>query len=516
MLSPIAISILFAALVKAQNHTHHRTIHIPSSAPDSAVAVPEDFFSFGFESAFLPNFNNDFSDNVVNSVGSRMSKPLIIRIGGTGGDLVLVNDDLKNATKCIAGPSCPKSSKDTFELGPAYFDGFKRFQKAAMTIQAPIGDKNYTMENTMAYIRHAWEALGQDRVAAIALGNEPNFYDYGVQEYVNRALNIMGNVTEEFNLKGDAAKIFQAGEISDKGSATNHPFGLADVFKSGINKNGGIKSAAEHYYQVGKKLSAWDSKAMQSTIMNHSYILEHLAPYEQAMSDIKNQDVPFVLSEVGSVLGGAPIKFSGGFGAAMWAVDMHLAAMARGIQRVTNTERPEAAHAFWVPDTTGPPTKRPVVQGVFPAAPFIADFVGKDGKVVEIPLKGGNELFTAYAMYNQQTSKVDKVALINLKQWDESSKAHRGSATITLNVGNDVKSAIVQRMKSRKGSSAVGFDLGGAGENVTWAGEQWTYAVDQGKGHFIDGHKVEEQVKVNNGKVVVHVPDTEAVIVFFN
>lgn len=29
--------------------------------------------------------------------------------------------------------------KDTFYIGPSYFDSFKRFQKASMSIQAPMG-----------------------------------------------------------------------------------------------------------------------------------------------------------------------------------------------------------------------------------------------------------------------------------------------------------------------------------------------------------------------------------------
>lgn len=203
----------------------HLTVTIPTSSPSEAVTIPADFFSFGFEAAFLPTFDNDFSENIVNSIGSRMSKPLIIRVGGTSGDLLRVKEDLTEATSCFAGQGCPDNSKDSFYIGPSYFDAFKRFQNSTMTFQAPMG---HGMEiiNTMTYVKKAWNALGQDRVAGIALGNEPGYYHWSAEEYVTRALEVEEKITKEFNLSGGAASIFEVGDISDYASATNIPFGL--------------------------------------------------------------------------------------------------------------------------------------------------------------------------------------------------------------------------------------------------------------------------------------------------
>ena len=50
------------------------------------MSVPPDFFGFGFESGFVWHFNNNFSDNIVESVNSRMAGKMVIRIGGTSGD----------------------------------------------------------------------------------------------------------------------------------------------------------------------------------------------------------------------------------------------------------------------------------------------------------------------------------------------------------------------------------------------------------------------------------------------
>jgi hypothetical protein len=230
MFPSLSFSLLFSALVQIQKVSSSAseasyTVSIPVAVPTKAVDVPADFFSFGYETAFLPHFDNEFSENVVNSIISRMSKPLVIRIGGTGGDLVKVDLDQKKPAICIKGEACPLSSTDTFSLGQSYFDGFKRFPNASMTIQAPMGD-DMEMNNTMAYVRNAWHALGHQRVAAIALGNEPNYYSYGAKEYVRRALEIEDRVTKEFNLQGNEARIFELGDIANNAAVTGQKYDM--------------------------------------------------------------------------------------------------------------------------------------------------------------------------------------------------------------------------------------------------------------------------------------------------
>ncbi|KAJ5297153.1 uncharacterized protein N7443_008046 [Penicillium atrosanguineum] len=503
----------FGTLVYANTYL---TVSIPTSSPSRAVAVPADFFSFGFEAAFLPKFANDFSENVVNAIGSRMSKPLIIRVGGTSGDLLRIKEDLTMATHCFAGPGCPDNSKDSFYIGPSYFDGFKRFQNATMTFQAPMG-REMDILHTMAYVKNAWNALGKDRVAGIALGNEPGYYHHWTaKQYVTRALEVEDAITKEFNLSGDAASIFEVGDISNHASASNIPFGLEAIFKDGINKNGRGKFAAEHFYTINQEHS-YSAKVLQETLMDHTFIQSRLSSYQSSIDYIEKNDpgTAFILSEVGSTLRPVPIDFAGGFGAAIWAVDFHLAAMCRGIKRVSNTQRPEATHAFWVPDDTGPVTKRPIVQGIFPAAAFITDFVGSAnlGKASEVSLTG-QDRFTAYVIHGLTSDLAERVALVNMKEWNENSNSVRESATITLNVGENVTSATMRRMHADGGSTAVGYDWGGSNNNVSYAGEQWTYAIDLGKGHYTNGSLVEESLSVIDGKIEVSVPDTEAVLLF--
>lgn len=263
--------------------------------------------------------------------------------------------------------------------------------------------------------------------------------------------------------------------------------------------------------------------------MNHKAITARFPPIDKTIEHIKQNGnkVDYVISETGSAIGNADVSFSGSFGAALWAVDFHLYAMTRGVKRVSNTMRPEATHAYWIPvDPYAPPfaeknpknqkTTGPAVQGMFPSAPFIADFVGTQGKVVEISVPGSPEHFSAYALYDEKTGSVKRVALVNLVVWSPSIGKERGNAHITLTSGQGFKAATVRRMHSDNGAAGKGFDLGDSPhDNVTWAGEQWTYKVDQGQGHFPHG-KEDEDATIKDGKVTVKVPDSEAIIVSFS
>lgn len=253
--------------------------------------------------------------------------------------------------------------------------------------------------------------------------------------------------------------------------------------------------------------------------MNHSAITERFPKIQKSIENVRQEDssIDYVISELGSALGVPPVSFAGGLGAALWAVDLHLAAMSRGVKRVSNNMFEDAPDSFWVPNNEGQWTTGPSVQGIFPSAAFITDFVGKGeslGKAVEVEVPGQPEDFSAYAMYDLISEGLARVALVNLKVWNESSPQPRGNAAITFDVGMDVETVTVKRLHSESGASAVGFDLGGPKQNVTWAGEQWSFKVDEGKGHFPAGGSVQEILIVQNGQVTVSVPDSEAVIVY--
>lgn len=279
-------------------------------------------------------------------------------------------------------------------------------------------------------------------------------------------------------------------------------------------KNG--NSLATHWHALFRFS---DTFAFIARLMNHSAITERFPKIQKSIENVRQEDsnIDYVISELGSALGVPPVSFAGGLGAALWAVDLHLTAMSRGVKRVSNNMFEDAPDSFWVPNNEGQWTTGPSVQGIFPSAAFITDFVGKGeslGKAVEVEVPGQPEDFSAYAMYDLMSEELARVALVNLKVWNESSPQPRENAAITFDVGFGAESVTVKRLHSQKGASAVGFDLGGPEQNVTWAGEQWSFKVDEGKGHFPAGGSVQEILFAQDGQVTVTVPDSEAVIVY--
>lgn len=257
--------------------------------------------------------------------------------------------------------------------------------------------------------------------------------------------------------------------------------------------------------------------------MNHTAITNRFPGYLKSL-DAVQPTAAYTLSETGSTIArGVPLAYASGFGAALWSADFQLAAMSRRVRRVVSSGRPVAKHAPWVPDDSS--GGGPAVRALWAASMFVADFVGKDKRrsVLEVPLGGGGEaLASAYVMYDDDddddgtasSKAADRVALVNLKAWEAASDQDRGSLAFAVPVVKGTDSVKVRRLRADAGAWATGFDEGGAEENVTWAGEQWTYKVDKGKGHYVDGKLEEQTVKVQDGRAVVNVPDTEAVIVY--
>ena len=202
---------LAAGECAASPTTQTRTLSVPTSRPSDAAAVPADFVSFGFESAFLNDFANDFSENLVGSAAKRSGKPAVIRIGGTSGDKFLFDPNQSAIKVCVDG-ECPIGSNAQYILGPSYFDGFKSFPDARMTIQAPLG-ANVNTSLSLEYVRRAYQARGAEGVAAIALGNEPNFYDTA-KKYADDAKALANNITKDLKLKDK--RIFEGVDLAQR------------------------------------------------------------------------------------------------------------------------------------------------------------------------------------------------------------------------------------------------------------------------------------------------------------
>lgn len=214
--------------------------------------------------------------------------------------------------------------------------------------------------------------------------------------------------------------------------------------------------------------------------MNHTEIKAKFHNHEKSLSYLNSYGkIPYILSETGSSLSGG-LKLSGVFGGCLWSVDFQLYAMSRGVARVASTQRPVSKHSLWTPLACLPGVPGPSVRPLFYAQPFIADLLGKSGKtdVVEMDLQ--SDVFTAYGAYEGDT--LARIALINMRQWHEGGGKQPGNHTFSVNVPGNATTVTVQALHADAGSEALGFDLN-SNQNITWAGYQWSYSVDNGKGH---------------------------------
>ncbi|KAF3002208.1 hypothetical protein E8E14_000848 [Neopestalotiopsis sp. 37M] len=489
--------------------------------PDDAPIVPKDFVGFGIENAFLNNYANDFSDNLIASIAARMGAPPVLRVGGTSGDKFSYDPSQTEDKICIErdDSDCPAGSDAYYSLGPSFFAGFRSFQSAKINIQAPLNATvNLTM--TLAYVTQAWENVGADRVDAIALGNEPEWYDATAEKYVDDALQIQAAIIDALNLTGDAQKIFEAGNTASENAGTGSKWKVADVLNAGMDNNGLLKNTAEHYYQV-KPPQTWNDATMQATMLNHYRISERLANYSESIAASKALGLPYYIDEDAAVLGGAPPQFQSGFGYALWAVDFNLLCMTQGVARVNNLAgRPSASRQFWVPDDSAADTNTgPQVRAPFPAAAYVADFIGIEGDtaVQKISLGDDHPYLSAYAAYDGASGVLQRLALVNLRLYNGTlGSGQRGSEDFNITLPADVASITVQRLHADLGAAAQGFDYAGPTHNVSWAGEQWSYALDYGKGHYTTGSPVTETVNVTNGIATVNVLNSEAVVVFID
>lgn len=78
------------------------------------------------------------------------------------------------------------------------------------------------------------------------------------------------------------------------------------------------------------------------------------------------------------------------------------------------------------------------------------------------------------------------------------------------------KSITVKRLRADGGPHALGIDAGGPGQMIAWAGETWSYPLDNGNGHFVDGVARSEIVAVCDGRIVVDVEDIVAAMILLD
>ena len=199
------------------------TVSASPTAPNSAVTVPAGFVGFGFELPFLTNYANAFSNNLVESVGSRMSVPPVIRLGGTSGDLLSWNPQQTQAKTWPSGAD-PTVVSTHFTLGPSFFNSFTAFPNPQFTWQATM-PANIDYNTTIPLCQNALSTLG-NRLISFALGNEVEVHYSQVSAYVTNAIDLENHLISSLNLAKSSTDRFEVVDSLTGSTTTHKPYAV--------------------------------------------------------------------------------------------------------------------------------------------------------------------------------------------------------------------------------------------------------------------------------------------------
>lgn len=355
----------------------------------------------------------------------------------------------------------------------------------------------------MEFLKEAYNAIGADRIDAVALGNEINFYEPDADGYVKDALAAADDIKSAINMGND--KIWEVLDTASEGVQGGNPapYTVKQVFNAGINKDQKVKYVAEHYYQFdGKTLG------IKEHLLNHTDLKVKFAKYKPSIDYALNKaNTGYILSETGGPLG-IDVEKTTYFANTLWAVNFQMYAMSNGVQRVSLVQRPVAKRALWIPlpDLSTP---GPRVQAPWYAMPFVADFIGKQvsGTRGAVNIDLGNPHLTVYAMFEGE--KIARIAIVNLQEY--TGEGNRSAVKVSLRNLGTVKDnkVAVGRLHADEGTAAGGWDVNK--KNITWSGQQWSYQVNLGKGF---GTVRRNDVEVKDGVAEIVIPDSEAIIVY--
>jgi hypothetical protein len=392
---------------------------------------------------------------------------------------------------------------------------------------------NFDLTSSLEYVKRAYAALGSARVAGMALGNEIDIYAsqystaYTLSDYVRDTTTLQCAIISALDLSSNT-RIFKVLDLASP--SPDSAFSVRAAWQNGIDAHSRVKAAATHWYQFPTSSSSdYSPASMQRWLLNHTATVAKFSNgYAQDLTYLATHapEVDYILSETGSSLIGPPLPFQDSFGAAIWEVDFNLYAMSMGVKRVDASQRPAAHHSLWVPDESTNSASLgeeqnlgPQVRGPWFAMPMVAEFVGmKPGMVVRL---WEEELVSVYGMYDFD-GRLGMVAVVNMRFWSKDTggldgEVKRGNLTFEIPVSDpSMKTVEVKRLRAETGAHALGYDAGGDEQMITWAGETWSYDLDNGHGHFVDGVARSETVEVCNGVAVISVEDTGAAIVFMD
>ncbi|KIM95741.1 hypothetical protein OIDMADRAFT_59521 [Oidiodendron maius Zn] len=384
---------------------------------------------------------NQYSINLLQNLGSAMSSMPVIRVGGNTADEVIYQSSQRDALNF----SCPVAK---ICMGPSFFDSYQAFPNTLFSHgfnMAWNNDTGYTsLKQTVA---KACKAL-ENKLSTWEFGNEPDLYlgrlrpsDWSPSAYVANWKDgtemIFKQLQETCPSLANAANFtFMAPSIAGN-AAKLSPTG---VFSAGLDANKTISEVSFHNYMG---IAGSSGTSLQHTLMNHEKNVAKLDEHGQLARQIAAMpgmsSIPYILGETNSLAGGGASGISNTFGAALWGLDFNVG----------------ASYAAWNPSEGA--TFAPYYGHL-----AAAKFMGKSQlrAVLNISLSEDNSLNSAYAGYNTLTGGLDKIAIINFRFYNSSTKAARDNSTYTFKVMPSSNWAI-ERLEAAGAESVTGVTFGG-------------------------------------------------------
>ena len=195
-------------------------------------------------------------------------------------DKITYNPDQNEEAICTKGPGCPTNSAATFILGKTYFKHLENYPNAQFSIQAPLNDGEVNQTNVLAYVQTAYNTIGADKVDAIALGNEVNFYEDNASQYVEDAEAAQNDILDNVDLHNNTG--FEVLDTANYLKAADLKFTIKQAFDTGLAKQRSLTCSMRPTTFLTTKRLAMNTNSCPKTLISLKIPTHSLLKYRKS------------------------------------------------------------------------------------------------------------------------------------------------------------------------------------------------------------------------------------------
>lgn len=267
--------------------------------------------------------------------------------------------------------------------------------------------------------------------------------------------------------------------------------------KLGNNANR-VTQKSVHNYMAG---ATAPGVTLQGTLMNHTAVANSIRKHVDYAKRVSSAPGGYILGEHNSLFGGGALGLSDVFGSGLWAMDFSLTAASTDvIKRIHFHQAVNSPYAAWQP--TGTLQTKPPYYGKLAAATFLGK--SQDVSVMTLALGGDKHVDSGYGAF--VNNKLQRIAILNLREYDSNSGSTRTSKKYTVKV------------TPRSTWTVMKLTAGGARDQTGITFNGFAYDADtQGKAKRITSRASGTKIQADHlGNLVVDVAASEAVVLQIN